>query len=341
MKQIKIFFEDYGKKFDKTEELIIKLLRKKYEVILTPQCDYLFYACDGYKHLDPKYRHCIKIFYTAENLFPDFNFCDYALSHGHIQIGDRHYRMPYYMLDREFGDTVPDENVPSREFEKMNPICPLDKDKALNRKFCCFLSSSGWADPIRYEFFKQLSEYKRIDSGGRSMNNMGNIKIPNKMRFLQEYKFTMAFENSSVAGYTTEKLTNAMAANTVPIYFGDPEVGLDFNKDAFICIQDFPSIEEAVAEIIRLDQDDEKYLEKLYTPRFTGANYQKWEEGLFHFLDHIMEQPFEKAFRTTQYGKMYSHSRDMSIMRILFSKNRFIAQMIRKALRLNEKRRLA
>lgn len=340
MKQIKIFFEDYGRNFDKTEELIIKLLKKKYEVTVTPECDYLFYACDGYRHLAPRYRHCVKIFYTGENIIPDFNFCDYALSHSHIRLGDRHYRMPYYMLDRGYGDTVFDKDVPSREFEKMESVCTLDRAAAVDRKFCCFLSSSGWADPIRYEFFKQLSAYKRIDSGGRSMNNMGNIRIPNKIRFLQDYKFTMAFENSSVSGYTTEKLTNAMAANTVPIYFGDPDVGLDFNKDAFICINDFESVEQAVAEVIRIDRDDEKYLEKLYAPRFAGANYAEWEDGLFRFLDHIMEQSFEKAFRTTRYGKMYSCSRDMSAMRLLFSKNRFLAKVIRKALRLNEKKRI-
>jgi hypothetical protein len=337
MKQCKINFVDYGIGLSKVEHLIIQLLSRKYEVVIVPNPDYLFYGSWGYKHLDAKYSACIKIFYTSENRFPDFDFCDYALSYPHLQLGDRYFRMPYYMLDTNFGDTIKDDRAPCREFEKMSNLCALGKDKALNRKFCCFLSSSGWADPVRYEFFSKMSEYKRIDSGGTSLNNMGGGRIPNKMAFLKDYKFTMAFENSSLAGYTTEKIMNALAADTLPIYWGDPDVGLDFNKEAFICVNDFETIDDVVNEIIRIDNDDEEYLRKLYAPRCTGANYTAWEENLFRFLVNIVEQPLAQAKRTSEYGNLYSHKRDMTAMLYLYSQNKFLAKMIRKGLRLIEK----
>ena len=337
MKQCKINFIDYGRYFDKTEEVIIELLRRKYEVVISPEPDYLFYGAFGYDHLHPKYSRCVKIFYSCENRFPDFNICDYALAHSHLQFDDRHFRMPYYMLDRAFGDTVEAPDAPCREFEQMSNVCTLEKGAALNRKFCCFLSSSGWADPVRDSFFEDLSAYKRIDSGGRCLNNMNNALVPNKMNFLKDYKFSMAFENSALSGYTTEKIMNALAADTVPIYWGDPDVGFDFNKEAFVCINDFDTVAEAVAEVIRLDNDNEAYLQKLYAPRCTGANYAEWQEGLFRFLENVVDQPLEGAKRTSNYGHVYSYKRDLTAMRFLFSKNRFVAKFFRKALRFLER----
>lgn len=78
-----------------------------------------------------------------------------------------------------------------------------------------------------------------------------------------------------------------MAANSLPVYWGNPDVGLDFNKESFVCVNDFDTPEAAIAEIIRLDNDDEAYLRKLSAPRCTGANFSKWEEQLFLFLKNI------------------------------------------------------
>lgn len=54
------------------------------------------------------------------------------------------------------------------------------------------------------------------------------------MAFMRRAKFGLAFENESYPGYCTEKLLQARAAGCVPIYWGDPEVTMDFNKDAFL-----------------------------------------------------------------------------------------------------------
>jgi len=330
MKQtIKIFFIDYGRRMNKQEEVIIAALSRDYNVILDPhQPDYLFYADARYNQL--KYKNCIKIFYTGENTVPDFNFCDYAMAHARFEYGDRYLRAPWYLFDQCFRDKSNSTDLFNCEFEYMSPVVSLSREEALNRNFCGFISSSGWADPIRQTFFEKLSEYKKVTGAGQLFNN----KIPDKIAFTKNYKFAMAFENSSLSGYTTEKITNAMTADAVPIYWGDPDVGLDFNKEAFVCVNDYDTIEEAIAEIIRLDNDDEAYWQKLCTPRCTGANYQKWENELYLFLKNIVEQPKEKAKRTTDYGFMYSHKRDMMAMYYLFSKSKTIASGIRKLLRL-------
>jgi hypothetical protein len=319
MKQIKIHFEDYGKRFDKTEEVILKVLRRSYDVVIDPRHpDYLFYSCGGYNHL--KYNSCIKIFYTCENIEPDFNLCDYAIAHPHLQYGDRYLRAPYYLF--------------SPEFEPMDSLPIIDPQKALNRKFCNFIYSSGWADPFREVFFRLLSSYKPIDSGGRILNNMGGLRVSDKMSFIKNYKFTIAFENSCLPGYTTEKIVEAMSASSLPIYWGNPDIAKDFNRDAFVCLNDYKSPSDAVNEIIRLDADDAAYLRKLSAPRFTGANYPAFEEDLYNFLRNIIDRPLTTAKRTSDYGFVYSYRRDMTALRWLFSKNKTIGRWIRKLLRL-------
>lgn len=66
-----------------------------------------------------------------------------------------------------------------------------------------------------------------------------------KVSFLRKYKFSIAFENGSTDGYITEKVTNALEAGTVPIYFGsdgnlDPVVP---DKRCLICVNDFDNLD--------------------------------------------------------------------------------------------------
>ncbi|WP_416171499.1 glycosyltransferase family 10 domain-containing protein [Algoriphagus boritolerans] len=72
------------------------------------------------------------------------------------------------------------------------------------KKFCCFLASNERAKE-RIEFFKKLSQYKQVDSGGIVHNNLG-FRVSDKMKFIKDYKFIVAFENSSYPGYITEKI---------------------------------------------------------------------------------------------------------------------------------------
>ena len=72
-------------------------------------------------------------------------------------------------------------------------------------------------------------QYKHIDSGGKYKNNIG-APVADKLAFLSEGKFNIAFENSSANGYTTEKLIEAFAAGTIPLYWGDESVSLPLDS---------------------------------------------------------------------------------------------------------------
>jgi hypothetical protein len=164
--------------------------------------------------------HYLKVFIGCENLRPIMSECDWAFGVEH----ETSFRHPRYMRFARWGDDTP---LIRRE---------RDWSEVLRSKtrFCAFLH----AHPVLYReaFFRALSRYKRVDSPGQSMNNMPGIDpVPGqrdwhtKIEFLRDYKFVIAFENSSRSGYNTEKLTHAIEADCLPIYWGDTELGRSFN----------------------------------------------------------------------------------------------------------------
>ena len=80
-----------------------------------------------------------------------------------------------------------------------------------------------------------------------------------KVEFQRPYRFSIAFENASYPGYTTEKLYHAMLSATIPIYWGNPLVSRDFNPASFLVGSDYPTLEALVDAVIELDRDDDRY----------------------------------------------------------------------------------
>ena len=63
-----------------------------------------------------------------------------------------------------------------------------------------------------------------------------------------------------------------MKVNSVPIYWGNPEIGKEFNTKSFINLYDFNSVDDVIDYIIELDKNDQKYLELLNQPWFNNYN---------------------------------------------------------------------
>ena len=82
------------------------------------------------------------------------------------------------------------------------------------------------------DFFNALSVVKHVDSGGRHLNKIG-YSVDNKMEFIKDYKFVIAFENSSYPGYTTEKILEPLVAGCIPVYWGSPAVVKILMKPVF------------------------------------------------------------------------------------------------------------
>lgn len=252
-KPIKVIFTDMQRPFDRggvEQSFEWRMISKHWHPILSDDPDFLFYSCNGPTYL--KY-HCIRIFYTPENIRPNFKRCDYAFSYDY-PVNARNYRLPIYRRWPEYNQL----------FRPRDP----ERISAEPRKFCSFMVSNASATE-RIEFYNKLSTYKKVDSGGRLLNNIGyNIErgSESKLKWMRNYKFSITFENASYPGYTTEKLMHALISDTIPIYWGDPLVANDFNPKAFVNCLDFHSYSEVVELIREIDHNDNLYREYLSQP---------------------------------------------------------------------------
>lgn len=271
-KLIKIWFADFWPNFELDNNYFLKLISKKYDPILDDiNPDFVFYSIFGQKF---RSFNSTRIFFTGENYRPNFNEADWAFSFD-FNNHPRHYRLPLYPF---FGD--PKELVQSDKIDYRSIL----KQKDI---FCNFIYSNA-GPKERKDFFYKLSEYKKVHSGGRLFNNIGG-RVKDKVDFLRRSKFTIAFENEAYQGYTTEKIFEPMLAMSIPIYWGNPNIDIDFNPESFINVSTFDSYDEAINKIIELDQDDDKYLSMLSKPWYHNNEISKYvkEENLLNQLEKI------------------------------------------------------
>jgi hypothetical protein len=287
-KKLKINFTDFYPGFNKTNNYFFNILSNEYLVIIDDSPDYLIYSCFGHDFLN---YDCIKIFYSGENISPDFNLCDYGIGSAHLNFEDRYIRLPNFIT---YGT---------------QPIyeCIKNRVSLPKIKFCNFIYSNPDADPNRDEFYHLLSKYKHIDSAGKHLNNIsipstGKGWVNDKIPFMKNYKFSIAFENSSLSGYTTEKIVHAFMAGTIPIYWGNPKVSSDFNSDAFINCHMFKNFDEVVDRVIEIDQNDELYRQIIHEPVFLKEPDYLREAYLMNFFRNIFNQPLQTCNRRTIYG---------------------------------------
>jgi alpha(1,3/1,4) fucosyltransferase len=244
--KIKIAFSDFWKGFEPGDNWFYHFLNRYFDIELSDDPDVLIYSCYGHQYL--RYQ-CTRVFYTAENRRPNFLECDYALSFD-FNPRANHYRLPLYGIWDGLNAA-----------DLLAPKPPFNQWLEQKQKFCCMVVSNPNCEK-RISFFKKLSEYKQVDSGGRYLNNVGG-PVADKQQFISNYKFTLAFENESFPGYVTEKVFQPMFVYTLPVYWGSNNVAADFNTKSFINWHDYENDEEVIKRIIELDTNEAE-LQKVY-----------------------------------------------------------------------------
>ncbi len=291
MEKIRIKFGDFWHDFDPKDNMFTRVLSTKFEIEFSDDPQYYFFTHAYNGKRDYLNYKCHRIFLGWENERADWASCDYVLDSDFYANNPRHKRFPIWAA------------------WDMKRLCqPKDVNNfAGKKKFCCMVVSNPNAKE-RIAFFHELSKYKQVDSGGRHLNNVG-YSIDNKMDFIKDYKFVISFENSSYPGYTTEKLIEPMLVNSIPIYWGNPKVGCDFNKKSFINIKDFTSYAKAIEHIIELDNNEDKYLEMSAQPWLNHNKVQRefTEEGLSDFLEYMIRDSKTKRPVGKSFYKMNRH----------------------------------
>jgi alpha(1,3/1,4) fucosyltransferase len=281
--RVRIAFCDFWPKFDPADNYFTRLLERRFTIELCERPDFLIYSCFGRRH---RQFQCTRVFYAGENWHPDFRVCDWAFTFDHLN-DSRHFRLPLYAL---YGD--PHSLVKQ----------PIDAAQVLSEKtrFCNFVYSNPLCR-TRNRFFKLLSKYKRVDSGGRLYNNLGG-PVADKSGLVRASKFTIAFENDSRPGYTTEKLSQPMEALSVPIYWGNPLVHLDFNPRSFINVHDFPNLDAAARHVAEVDSNDALYLDYLRQPWYHDNRVNQYVDP-----EQVLAR-FEEIFATSIQGVAMARS---------------------------------
>ncbi len=315
MQKIRINFVDFWKGFDKNNNYFINMLYGLYgknNIEICKKPDYLFYSCFGYENL--KYD-CIKIFYTGENIVPDFNLCDYALGINELYFGDRYEWFPFYIQDGY-----------KKAYELANRIKRCTHNKS---GFCCYVVSNALGNPMRKKLIDALNNYKEVASGGRYRNNVGG-PVKDKLKFQKNYKFNLCMENSSTPGYVTEKLIEGFASGGIPIYWGDPNIGQIFNEKSFINCMRYNSVDDIVKDIIKLDQNDELYQKMISEPIFikeSRGEKKNAEDNIRRFVLNIFEQDIQNARRLNNTYIGYRYMKRMKRFEPAFQTYRFFERV--------------
>lgn len=117
--------------------------------------------------------------------------------------------------------------------------------------------------------------------------------IPKKSEAVKLAKFTITYENAKYDGYVSEKIFDAMAAGSVPVYLGAPDI-LDYvPQECFINREDFDSPAALYSHLKNMpDEEYQKY-------RLCGESYMHRKH---HYNDYetvwglLEKEMFEDSF---------------------------------------------
>jgi hypothetical protein len=175
------------------------------------------------------------------------------------------------------------------------------QENYLDRRFANFVYSNPV--PFRLNFARELSQtYRQVDFAGKvdttvsdeeraeiAPSKLGKAGLLQKATWLNKYRFTIAFENSSQEGYTTEKIFDAYMGNTVPIYWGNLRMKAEgFNPETFLSYFDTPGNDSFISRIKEIDMNGNQYLEMLNKPMFVNPPKYLEEGYMLKFYEDMI-----------------------------------------------------
>lgn len=284
-KQVRLGFCDLAPDWNPDDNYFTRVLRAggwQVDTVTRPQDNPDYVICCGFgkQYLD---FSCARIQFSGEDSWPDLNVFDYSIGFPLLQYGDRYLRLPLYAMRDSWAPALAKHTLPDRDF-------------LARKKFCNFVVSNDFSAE-RNAFFEEFSARCPIDSGGSYRNNIGG-PVADKLAFQRQYRFSIAYENSRDPGYVTEKIVDAFAAGTVPIYWGDPLIKQEFNPDSFVCADDYPDNAALIDAIEAIDQDQELFLRYCHAPVLApGCRAEQYRDDrlCLEFLEHIFAKGPQQA----------------------------------------------
>ncbi len=271
--------------FDESSIRHLVAMLEDYDLVISenPEVEFYGFEC-GRTGLYPECKkNSIKVaFWPGESYVPDYTIVNYSIISRELPTKNNLYYSIFFPTDKTINDRK--EFLSTKEAE---------------RKFCNFIysnSNRGDGALLRKHFCNLLSEYKKVDCPGLVLNNMKEAIVPRignwvagRREFVRNYKFTIAFENSSASGYSTEKLFETFRSGSIPIYWGNPDIDKYVDSRSFINCHDYHNFEEVVDRVIELDNNPDQYMEMLSTPPMNDAYRYNRKEEYQRFFEKILQ----------------------------------------------------
>lgn len=258
----------------------------------------------------------VRIFTTAENHAPDLSLYDYCLTHS-PQNKDRCQNFPYWLQRFLFSQEY-------RQGLEQRGHLTVDELLAQKREFCAFICRNHVCR-TRNSFVRHLNERKRVNCAGPFLHNTDFVlgkTVRDKHEYQRRHLFSIAYENEAAPGYSTEKILDAFASQSIPIYWGDPLIEETFNPDAFVHARRFAGEKELIDYVINLSEDPARCVRMLNAPVFRNPAIpgQKAQEVL-EFMEGVFRHG--PCIRRTRWqringvlSRFYGHGLFRSLRRI-------------------------
>jgi len=317
-----IRFSGFWPWFNKEDNFFLDTLKKRYHISQVDNPEYLISSIFGVGFYEYVLYDGVRIFFSGENYAPDFNLVDYAMGYNPMDYPERYRYIPEFFVDiRRIRNRL--NNRPTYD----------DALKMLDHKpeFCNFIYGDSKCCNERGDLFKTIDKKKKVLSAGTWMNNTANgfkaDMLSTKDSVQRRCRFTIAVESYPHAGFITEKLTDAFLSNTIPIYYGDPNVKEIFNPKAFIDVRDFGSLEELAEEVIRLDNSPKELAKMMSEPVFIKESYLSDLENTFSkFLYDIFDCDKESVIKRPINGQPEVHQNYIKSLQQRLAANNGVAE---------------
>jgi hypothetical protein len=169
--------------------------------------------------------------------------------------------------DEEFLASCPNSDLLLFGTTWISDRSDLDVEKSQNLSLIASKKASLEGHALRHEMVKWMrSKEVEFDALGGGYKSFGD-----KSEGLARYRYSVVIENVRERGYFTEKLLDAIFCETVPIYWGCPNIDEYFDTTAMIICETRADIERAVTSISR--EDYERRVDDLRALKEQAAKY--------------------------------------------------------------------
>ena len=290
---MRIKFENFWGGFPIHDNIVTVALKLRHHVeIVNDGADVI--VCQGPRSHKDNNAITISWFIESMNRIgePNYDNCDYSFNSCNFD-DHRNYRIPFWSTQINWSDATVHDITRGPTYY-ISPEKLYWREITHRDRWCCSVASGTLGK--RAEFYPMISQRLPVAHGGDFLRNTtemvkkpGNSDYLEKIEFISKYKSNLCFENDDRDGYVCEKILHAFYAGCLPIYWGPKNVGEDFNKKAFIDINDFGSDEEAINHVREVLADDSKLLTYLREPVFENHKipHHATPKALSEFFERI------------------------------------------------------